>query len=89
MRESAVEKYFIKRIEAAGWVQYKNSPDHYAGIPDRTIMKDGRGEMVELKTVGGRLSPLQKVVHEELRASGVPVHVIWTKEQVDEFIETL
>lgn len=89
MRESAVEKYFIKQVTKAGYVQFKNSPDFYAGIPDRTVLAGKRGILVELKTVGGRTSPLQKLVHEELRSKGVRVEVLWTKEQVDDFMLTL
>lgn len=95
MRESAVEKYFIKKAKQRGYVQYKNSPDFYAGIPDRTLMfydpkiHACRGILVELKTEGGRTSPLQKLVHEELREAGVRVEVLWTKEQVDDFYATL
>jgi hypothetical protein len=40
---------------------------------------------VEVKTVGGRLSALQKVFAADMARLGQRYCVLWTKEQVDEF----
>lgn len=46
-----------------------------------------RVHFVELKTIDGVLSEAQKYEHKQLRLMGFRVSVIWTKEQVDLYIE--
>ena len=59
-------------------------------MPGRLVALPGsRGVWVEMKTVGGRLSELQKLRHHELAASGQVVLTVWTKEQADEVVEQL
>ena len=65
-------------------------PEQRPGMPDRLVlMSDGRVVWVELKTDGGRLSELQRFRHTELRKMGHEVAVLWNKDQVDEFVDTL
>lgn len=48
-----------------------------AGVPDRlALLPGGRIELVELKTVTGRLSPIQRVWHERAAGLGTSVTVL-------------
>jgi hypothetical protein len=44
---------------------------------------------VELKTKGGRLSPLQTMFAGEMQTLNQKYACLWTKEQVDAFAQTL
>ena len=89
-RERDVESYFNRKVEALGLKIYKFIPDCRNGMPDRLVtLPDSRVVWVEMKTVGGRLSELQKLRHHELAASGQVVLTVWTKEQADEGVEQL
>jgi hypothetical protein len=41
---------------------------------------------VELKTATGKLSPRQEIVFDDLGEQGFPVHVLHSKEDVEDFI---
>jgi hypothetical protein len=41
---------------------------------------------VELKTETGKLSPRQEVVFDQLGEAGFPVHIIRSKQDVEDFI---
>lgn len=91
MREREVESYLRRRVEALGGECVKFIPDDMPGYPDRIVMLPG-GVLVWAETKkpkGGRVSKLQKLRHEQLRALGQHVVVVWTKEQADELVEQL
>jgi hypothetical protein len=44
-----------------------------AGIPDVVLCRGGRMYCLELKVAGGRLSPVQRQVHDRLREAGAEV----------------
>lgn len=91
MREREVESYLRRRVEALGGECVKFIPDDMPGYPDRIVMLPG-GVLVWAETKkpkGGRVSKLQKLRHEQLRALGQRVVVVWTKEQADELVEQL
>lgn len=48
-----------------------------AGVPDIIIIASGRTFGLELKADKGRVTPIQKAVHEEMRAAGAMVEVSW------------
>jgi hypothetical protein len=58
------------------------------GAPDRMVLLPGRPVFfVEMKReVGGVVKPWQTRYHEDLRALGHRVWVLWSKEEVDAFI---
>lgn len=61
-----------------------------AGLPDRMIVAPGgQVAFVELKSEVGRLSKLQKIVIERMRALGAKVWVVNSREGVDEVIASL
>jgi len=85
--ERDVERYLIKRVKALGGVAYKFTSPAHRGVADRVVcLPDGQTWFVELKTEGGRLSPLQKVFAVDMARMNQKYVCLWNKEQVDEFI---
>lgn len=85
--EKHVEAYFVKRIKALGGEAYKFVSPAHRGVADRVVcLPDGQTWFVELKTEGGRLSPLQKVFAADMARLGQKYVCLWNKEQIDEFI---
>ena len=82
--EKHIEAYLVKRVKALGGIAYKWRG--HGGAADRIIvLPDGTVWFVEVKTIGGRLSALQKVFAADMARLGQRYTVLWTKEQVDEF----
>lgn len=52
------------------------------GIPDLCVCHEGRARFIELKALGGRLSPAQREVHERLRRAGFEVEIAHSIEDV-------
>ena len=87
MLEKQVEAYLVKRVKELGGRAYKFTSPAHRGVADRIVcLPRGVVVMVEVKTIGGRLSPLQKVFADEMQSLGVAYECLWSKEQVDEFI---
>jgi hypothetical protein len=90
IRESKIEDYFCREVEKAGGRVDKFTSPGRRGVPDRLVTWPRGGwakmDLVELKTVGGALDPLQIQDHRERKALGCIVRVIWTKRQVDEYV---
>lgn len=91
IRERDVEAYLTDQLKSKlGLVCVKFIPDNRNGMPDRMVLLNGgRVLWVELKTIGGVLSPIQKLRHEELRRAGHEVVCVWTKAQADELVARL
>jgi Holliday junction resolvase-like predicted endonuclease len=82
--EKHIEAYLVKRVKALGGIAYKWRG--HGGAADRIIvLPDGTVWFVEVKTIGGRLSALQKVFAADMARLKQKYAVLWTKEQVDEF----
>ena len=82
--EKHIETYLVKRVKALGGIAYKWRG--HGGAADRIIvLPDGTVWFVEVKTIGGRLSALQKVFAADMARLKQRYCVLWTKEQVDEF----
>ena len=80
--EKHIEAYLVKRVKALGGVAYKWRG--HGGAADRIIvLPDGTVWFVEVKTIGGRLSALQKVFAADMARLKQRYCVLWTKEQVD------
>lgn len=85
-KESVVETYLVKQCDALRAISTKSKK---RGWPDRTIYWfDGVTDLVETKKPkGSTYEPLQLRTHDKLRQRGHNVFVIFTKMQVDEYIE--
>lgn len=81
MRESAIERYLTAMTKEKGGLSIKLGG--YVGIPDRLIILPGPVLMfVELKTLTGRLSPLQRKWAAILTKLGCHYTVIRSKADV-------
>jgi streptogramin lyase len=88
MLERTVETYLVTRVRALGGQAYKWRGA--GGNPDRIIcLPDGSTWFVEVKAPGGRLSPLQTVFRDQLLKLKQNHSVVWSKEDVDDFIAAL
>lgn len=85
--EAAVESHLEKRMKRLGGRAFK-FPPAVKGNPDRIVVFPfGRIFFVELKRAGKRPEPAQALWHERAFAMGHVVHVIDSREMVDDFIE--
>lgn len=85
--ESALEEYFMKQIRLrTGGIAVKLMPTQ-RGIPDRlVILPPGELFLVELKTVKGHVSEIQRFWHAKLAHLGVEVHTLYGKAEIDPWI---
>jgi hypothetical protein len=89
MREARVEEHLVQRVKETGgftrkvkWLGRRGAPDRFCGWPHLQ-----RFAMPELKRPNGPDAEAhQKREHERLRACGIRVDVLFTKEQVDAWI---
>jgi len=88
IRESDIEKYFCWAVEMIGGKTWKFKSPAQRGVADRiACLPDGSTWFVELKTKGGRLAPLQKMFASEMDALHQKHAVLWTYEQIDQWIK--
>ena len=90
MRESHVEKMFVKAVKAAGGTALKFTSPGMAGMPDRLVILPGPHiAFVELKAPGKKPRPIQLRRHHQLRALGCHVHVLDHPDTIPELIDVL
>ena len=88
MLEKQIESYFVKAVRRIGGVAYKFTSPVQRGVADRIVcLPDGSTWFVELKTEGGRLSPLQQVFQSEMARLNQKYVCLWSKDHVDEWIK--
>ena len=88
MRETVVERYLVKRVKEHGGVAEKHVSPGRRAVPDRDVMWPGPIlDWIETKAPKGVLSEAQKRDHKRRRALGFNVFVIWTKPQVDAYVQ--
>ena len=86
--EKKVEAYLVRRVKDLGGRAYKWTSPGNAGVPDRIcVFPGGAIGFVELKGKGGRVSPSQELQLGRLRRLGCRACVVWSREEVDLFIE--
>jgi hypothetical protein len=86
VRESEVERHFKWAVARMGGKTYKFTSPGRKGVSDQiACLPDGTTWFVELKTRGGRLSPLQELFAQEMTSLNQRYACLWTKEQVDEW----
>lgn len=87
MLERVVEEYLRQRVRQLGGMCVKLAPT-IAGIPDRMVILPGEPiRLVELKRPkGGRVSMVQLEQHKRLAELGHVVPVLWSKEDVDQWL---
>lgn len=88
MLEKQIEAYFVKRIKELGGIAYKFTSPAHRGVADRVAcLPNGQTWFVELKTAGGRMSPLQQVFQSDMARLNQNYVCLWSKEHVDEWIK--
>lgn len=87
MRESEIEKYLVKRVQALGGEVRKAAWVGRRGAPDRCVMLDGKTIFVELKAPGEKAKPHQAREHDRMRKMGQTVVVVDSLEGVDEVLQ--
>jgi len=85
--EKTIESYLNKRVKENHGLSYKWIST-ITGVPDRIVILNQQAMFVELKTQTGELSARQVIVFGQLGEAGFPVHVLRSKEDVDDFIKT-
>jgi hypothetical protein len=83
--EKEIEKHLVKLVKKSKGLSYKWIST-VTGVPDRIVFLQNQVYLVELKTETGRLSPRQEIVFDDLGEQGFPVHVLHSKEDVEDFI---
>lgn len=84
--EKEIERHLTKLVKKSSGLCFKWLSS-VTGVPDRIVFLNQKIYLVELKTATGVLSPRQKIVFDELGEAGFPVHVLRSKEDVEDFIE--
>lgn len=85
--EKQIERYLVDRVKALGGVAYKFTSPAHRGVADRVVcLPDGQTWFVEVKTEGGRLSPLQKVFMSDMARMKQNYVCLWNKEQINEWL---
>lgn len=88
MLENAIEAQLATLVKAKGGVAYKLDARAKKGAPDRVVVLPGREvTFVELKTDTGRLSPMQVVELDRIRAAGGHAVVLYGLSQVQAFVD--
>ena len=90
MRESTIEAAFVKAVQAAGGIAYKQTSPSANGLPDRLVLFPiARAVFVELKAPGKTLRPLQRKRRKQLTALGFPVICIDRLSQIEPCIQAI
>lgn len=84
--EAYVENYLRDRCREDGYMCMKFVSPGNAGVPDRIIIGHGEVFFVETKAKGQKPRQQQVSMIEQMRANGAEVHVIDTREGVDELL---
>jgi hypothetical protein len=89
VRENKVEMYLNKEVVKLGGITRKWENPSIAGDPDRIVIIRGLVMFVEVKTVDGKLAPVQIREHERLVEHGARVRTVYGEGGVNEFINWL
>ena len=88
MRESEIEKILVDGIRKLGGRAFKWVSPGNDGVPDRIVVLPGYPAIfVEMKTVTGKLTSLQRVQIERLQKMGQDVRVLYGENETQTFLE--
>lgn len=80
--EASLEEFFRRRVRLVGGHSVKLAPTE-AGVPDRlVVMPGGSIHLVELKSEGGSLSPIQTEYHRRMKKLGVNIVVLKGRDEI-------
>lgn len=90
MKESKIERFFIKECKKKGWLPLKFVSPSMSGLPDRMVLlPGGKVSFVELKAEGEKPRPLQTAVHRIFAGLGFHVYVIDSKSGVEAYVNEI
>lgn len=84
--EKDIEAYLVRKVKERGGVAYKFTSPAHRGVADRVVCLPGQTWFVEVKAPGGRLTALQTLFGREMERLGQNYTVLWSKEDVDEWL---
>lgn len=88
MRESEIEKILVDGIRKLGGRAFKWVSPGSDGVPDRIVVLPGYPAIfVEMKTVTGKLTSLQRVQVGRLQKMGQDVRVLYGEKETRTFLE--
>ena len=88
MTEKTIERKFRELIRKRGGMSRKFVSPGNAGVPDRIVITpSGEVWFVELKTINGKLTPLQKQEIAKLEQQGANVRALHGWDEAKNFIE--
>ena len=89
--EKVFQKAVIAKVRRLGYFVAKMEAVGQSGFPDLLIIGNGKSLYLELKSPKGtgKLSPLQELMHAEMRAAGAWVEVAQDMNRVDELLGML
>ena len=86
--KGGIEEYLREEVRRRGGKCIKQNPAWEAGIFDRLVLLPRLMCLVETKRPkGGRLRETQKNFRDHLQWLELPVYVLSTKEEIDEFLK--
>ena len=87
-REKVIQRDIILHLRSKGaWVfNVHGSPYQQVGVPDLLVGYQGRFYALEVKRPGGRLSPAQAKVIDDIRAAGCIVARVENIEEVERLL---
>jgi len=89
LSEKRIEMHLIRECKKRGWHCLKLVDVGRAGYPDRQIMQpDGAMWLCEVKRQDGKLSKIQIHRIKQLRNLGFTVHVVYSKDDIDEVLKS-
>ena len=88
-KEKSIEKRLVDGVKALGGRCYKWVSPGNSGVPDRIVLLDGETIFVELKRVGGIVSPIQERQIQRIAKTGNRVEVVFGEIGVENFLRWL
>lgn len=89
MEEAKIEKYLMTQVQRLGYMCLKFTSPGTRAVPDRIIIGKGQVHFVELKAPGQKPRADQLKMHDKLKAHGLVVKVIDSKQGVDDYVRKL
>ena len=86
IRENKVETYLDTEVKKMSGITRKWVSPGRDGVPDRIVFVQGDLIFVEIKTVDGTLSPVQRREHVRLRDHDAQVVTVYGSSGVDAFL---
>lgn len=87
--EAKVEDYLKEQVALHGGLAEKHVSPGRNGVPDQLITWFRRMDLVETKSKDGEVDGAQERDHRRRALRGIKVVVAYTKEQIDDYIESV